>query len=549
MKGFRFLLKSRTGKPSVSELRESQDIVGLTRAVQHGPARDDAAEALLDLLGDRLSSQVLAVAAGLDSPTSATKRAAFAQLTELRAPALTALYAEAGEDPDREIRSMALDALAGIDTAEARDVLASVLTDVEFDIRWRAAQLLASRRDPRSVGLVVEVLHDTEWAIDEDDGQHWDDGGDDLRREALEARSSLGPVAIPRLVELLAERETGGRGSGPANSLAPTAARWLGAFGARAVPALEVALDEDPQKKIAAAWALGQTGDSEAFEPLARLSRDPSSDVRIAALRSLADLGDRRAAEILAAALRDEDVDVRSAAAFSLGELGDVEAVDLLVPRLDDPSENVRSSAVYALEAPGDPRAVPRLARFLGDRSTSNSAYAATRALARLGTPGADALIAGSQSDDPITRKQALWAMKDMPPRDVRFAEAALSALQDPDAEVRVAALDVVRHSPRGVTAERLYPLLFDENPGVRTTAVEANWAYKRTKTVDRLIELLVGDENAEVRAAAAYGLGLTCEPRARRALEGALSDPDGNVREKAGESLSRYEPELTAHR
>jgi len=111
------------------------------------------------------------------------------------------------------------------------------------------------------------------------------------------------------------------------------AARYLHAFGERAVEPLCKALrnDEIPAVRAAAAESLGDIGDARAVEPLIDSLRSVEWQVRAAAAKALGQLKDARAIEPLCNALLDKDFNVRAAAAEALGLIGDERALQPLL--------------------------------------------------------------------------------------------------------------------------------------------------------------------------------------------------------------------------
>jgi len=198
-------------------------------------------------------------------------------------------------------------------------------------------------------------------------------------------------------------------------------------------------------ERVSAAWALGQSGRSDAAPELLRAAREESdTSVRVNAIASLAALGgpeieedllgflDDADAEIQAAGLRGladeqfagaaarvgqvlaENAELRGAAADVLGIMGNPKAVPYLQQAADDAEEDIRARVAFALGKLGDPQAVPTLIRLLEDPQWSVRANAA-QALGMLGDSSA---------------RQALEGIRDDPNSSVRAAsEAALEGL------------------------------------------------------------------------------------------------------------------------
>ena len=106
--------------------------------------------------------------------------------------------------------------------------------------------------------------------------------------------------------------------------------------------------------RIAAAEALGGSGDYRALEPLCLATRAPDLELRIACIRALGMLGHPGAETAVLAGLSDKVWMVRSAACESAGRIGLRAAIPLLAHQLRDEVWWVRFRAGEALAALGD---------------------------------------------------------------------------------------------------------------------------------------------------------------------------------------------------
>jgi hypothetical protein len=121
-----------------------------------------------------------------------------------------------------------------------------------------------------------------------------------------------------RAADLLLERRSGSSGPSPASLLS------------LAIPgpgftelALSVADDPDPQRRRAAATALGQDGSPQALTSLGRMLDSPDATVRRAAVRALGVTGDSSTVRVLARLARnDPDGLVRESCLRALPDLG-----------------------------------------------------------------------------------------------------------------------------------------------------------------------------------------------------------------------------------
>ncbi len=154
--------------------------------------------------------------------------------------------------------------------------------------------------------------------------------------------------------------------------------RWL------AVPTLGRVLrcDRNPLPRVAAAIALGKSGEKEAFGHLVPALHDDDLNVARAAALSIGLLGRPEGLQILADILEDTRAGramattsdapvsewVRQGAALGLGFMGDHRAAPILVRSLDgDAAPAIRVFVAQALGILGDGAVVPALCRHLAD--------------------------------------------------------------------------------------------------------------------------------------------------------------------------------------
>lgn len=143
----------------------------------------------------------------------------------------------------------------------------------------------------------------------------------------------------------------------------------------RDIPGLAKVLahSKDLGVRIAAADALGDTGDTLAFPPLAAelvaqltgvgqlTGRQQSDSVRLHVVMALGKLRAKPAVGPLITLLRHEWDVMRAVSAWALGEIGDPAATEPLLRALADPDIGVRAAAARALIQIRDPHAVELL--------------------------------------------------------------------------------------------------------------------------------------------------------------------------------------------
>ncbi|HHT9138888.1 MAG TPA: HEAT repeat domain-containing protein [Candidatus Wunengus sp. YC60] len=255
-----------------------------------------------------------------------------------------------------------------------------------------------------------------------------------------------------------------------------------------------------------AAWALGESKDTRAVEPLITALKDKNEDVRRNAADVLVKIGPR-AVEPLIAALKDADENVREHAAKALGEIKDPRAVEPLITALKDENKEVRRHAAQALGESKDTRAV-------------------------------EPLIAALKDENGDVRRHAAEALEDIGPRAV---ELLIVALKDENKEVRRHAAQALGEikDPRAI--EPLAAALKDENEDVRMRAALALSAFKDPRAVEPLIAALK-DTDGRVLWYAVRALGEIKDPRAVKPLIAVLK----NAYRVVESARSAWRPNLT---
>ena len=122
------------------------------------------------------------------------------------------------------------------------------------------------------------------------------------------------------------------------------------------------------EERLSSAWALGQTGRTDALPQLTRAAEDdPSTDVRINAIGSIDLLSGATFAPSLIELLDDENDQIRAAALRGLADSPGVEIVDKVGPLLVDGGDATRALAADVLGSSGDPRAIAFLVQVADD--------------------------------------------------------------------------------------------------------------------------------------------------------------------------------------
>ncbi|MBT9557391.1 MAG: HEAT repeat domain-containing protein [Myxococcales bacterium] len=267
----------------------------------------------------------------------------------------------------------------------------------------------------------------------------------------------------------------------------------------------------------------------DAFDRLVWLAEQGSGDTRAAAIGALAAIDSKRGASVILRHDAAGDFRVRAAVATALGTLPDVALEPhstALFGLLADPSPEVRSAAAQALG---------RLA----------SAHEARPAPARAFMTATAPLLVTAAFDAESAVRTA--ATRSLAPAS-RIAPAALAAIVtgDPDATRRRVAIGY------SVDAKAIATALSDPDSGVRTGAATQAAQVPATPELLTALARRMGDEDADVRAAALRAISaelirreVTSASQLPEGLDpdpvlGALADPESAVRAAARDALER---------
>jgi HEAT repeat protein len=247
----------------------------------------------------------------------------------------------------------------------------------------------------------------------------------------------------------------------------------------------------------------------------------------------------------LLAALRDPHWGVRWRAMRNLARMKeDPEIGAALVRMLKDPDASVSCDALRALVRRGWlGRATPEDRDALASHADWEVRLAYERTMAEHETDKeatTSRLLAALKDVHPAIRAYAFGKLDDLNTRDRIPWELSRAGIEDPDADVRLAAFGALRYVGLPPDARpALLKALRDENPEIRSAAAIRldQWAKESPEVVEALIAAL-GDESESVRRHAASGLagaGRAAAP-ALPALCRLLDNESG--REAAAEAL-----------
>lgn len=249
----------------------------------------------------------------------------------------------------------------------------------------RLKRLRAERRDQLQLPLVRAAI---ESALDDPDVRVRREGVELVAREWSIGRTATAaaPFDDTTMIRLLADPD--------ARVVLCTAAAMAAHGRPEPVPALLALLrNPDAETRSRAVRSIDLLGQrmprqrsaetvDRVLGPLIDTSDDSDAAVRCAAVHALGTYGDPRAVAALVAAARRPRL--RSAVFGSLGMIGGSEAMSLLITGLADPCSYAAESAATALGWTGDPAAVEPLIRVGLVHPSSNTRFAAIRALGTL---------------------------------------------------------------------------------------------------------------------------------------------------------------------
>ena len=224
-----------------------------------------------------------------------------------------------------------------------------------------------------------------------------------------------------------------------------------------------LANDRDATVRVAAAFALGQIGDSTAAETMLQLAADrDSADVAAEAVEALAKLGQKIP---LASYARftgaDQREGVRARAIRYLFRFRSDDAMAIAASALDAPSAAIRQEAAYALARRAYAPARARLELLIGDPTVLTRAYVA-RALGAIAAPESlPVLITALADPHPWIRTNSLVAIGRI------LAKAPALASQTTD-------------------AVRIVSLTEDPDPGTRASSIDPLGYYAKQNEVAR---------------------------------------------------------------
>ena len=406
---------------------------------------------------------------------------------------IVSILVAAFREGNQEVRSAALGALLRIRPAGKLVIpsLAALLAESDAELAGRAVQALG-RFGPDARAAVPALVAGAGRV-------------QPVPPAYAAALTEIGGPAVPELLKQIADAQP--------SSLHREhwVVKLLVAIDGAGLPELTKALDSPrPAIRVAALGTLNELGEQarDVRPQILKLTVDSDPFVRATALSALVSMNAETGVTLkkIEAAMRDPAPVVRLSALTAAGTLGPTAkgmAVQISAA-LDDKDSSVRNAAIRAVGAVGsnDPALVTRLVVRLDDPASRGAALEA------LGKIGADSDVATAKLVTlyPKVGKAEKLAILSGFGASASSLAVVTSALKDPDAEIRSAALraDVkVRHSAAEALPD-LVSALGDSQIAVRRTAAELLGTIgdkepeKVVPALGPLIGLLTSDEDRQ---------------------------------------------------
>jgi cyclophilin family peptidyl-prolyl cis-trans isomerase/HEAT repeat protein len=444
-------------------------------------------------------------------------------------------------------------------------LLSSAASSADPTVRARAALALGRIGDARAVTLLRPLLADS---------------SADVRAQAAFAAGILGEADLSTALVSVLDDTTDGVVARSAWAIG-----LLGQAAAESALAGAVPKAASASRRAALLMGLGRFGDETAAAAAAPFAADPDVSVRAAALYVLARRPLSGSAGILTSGLSDSNAQTAALCARALGILGAPDAIGPLAAVIETGPQPARINALLALAAlleknPGsvlppergarivalcgdvNPNvAVPALAlaRWLvqaEDREAFRRLWAAARTgrgrrqqvaleslMGALGSKSLELVDSAMASEDPFLRGAAASGLSFLPDPDAAPRREKLAA--DPSAVVRLKVLEGLKTSADVAQSRALVDrLLGDSDAGIRAAAIDALGQLAEKGLLSRLREIVIASypESAPDVPLSAMGVAEKTpdDPDARAVVEAAYRHPATLVSRLARRSLVR---------
>lgn len=485
-----------------------------------------------------------------------------------------AMIAFLGESSRHPARAWAANVLGEIKAIRAFPVLVRVLSDLDDEVRAKAAGALGRLGDPRAITYLLEhLLSDpapfVRARIAGALGQFGETDvidylvralGDPawwVRMRSVEALEQIGPRAEAPLLLALGDPDPEIRiraavslerlgvpsrvisqiADGTATADAREMLARFGAAGAREFLAEQLHHDS-PRVRLAVVDAISTAGRHDLpTELIEAAQRDPDGAVRARSLEVLRSFGVKEALPAALEGLGDAEQSVRTAATLLLGDLGDAALTDTIRPRATDPEPSVRAAAARALGYIHATEVEADVIRLLRDPSPMVR-IAAAEGVAEGRWNGTVSTLEGLLGDSEIAvRIAAARALGSAASPAV--LPALVRTFRDATPDLRQAITEAVARI-RLEELPTLLDMMLERNDLDSRLAAVGTVAEAPSAPALNLLERLWRDPAPQVRAATAAVLADRGGSRAGELLQDGLSDPDEQVRARALDGLCR---------
>lgn len=379
---------------------------------------------------------------------------------------------------DVAVRQAAIAALNSLGHPDLETQVAARLTDADPLIRESAVRIAGYFGFPSCGDAILSCT---------------DDRVDRVRQAAVEVLPYLDdPRCLPRLLDVLANDTPAVRAA---------AVRALGQMEApAALPHLIQALEDiHPWVRYFAACSLGQQRSPESAEVLTRILRtDPATQVRIAAAEALGHIGGAQVVAALVLTTAEADIDLATNAIKALGATRDPLVLPTLHEALRASDSARRRATIGALARHGDPSVVQSIQWVAAADADVDIQQTACDALGRIETPEAIAALI-----ELLLNTNQREAVINVLTRAARPFLAELGrGLSHPHVVVREAVVQTLARMRRPAATQIIVSALDDPEPTVRLAAVQALRHLGARAVQEKLAQRALVDSDLRVRRA-----------------------------------------------
>lgn len=388
------------------------------------------------------------------------------------------------KSPNAKTRQEAVSALAKSRRREAVTPLAALVRDPEFKVRMEVVKALRELRDPSGVPALVTFLGD---------------GDADIRKESIVA-----------LVDIYADPDHPG-----------AVGRFLQTFS-----------DEADRTSIPPYVKV----DPAVYDGLAKTLHDEDTEVRQSAALALGILGASGKTRELVATFADPSDGVRAAAATALGKVGAQEDGRSLIPLLADESLEVRNRTLQALAVLRVTEAGPALRELYEQNRRKEWGLRVLSTLSRIADPAqSDLFLQLVQDPDPERKRLAVEGLGRISDSS-RLPAFKKDYQRERNDDVKLAYSFAITRMGDRAFLDSIVLSLPSRTAGSRAR----EYLLELGRPILPDLYPYLNDPDAEVRAALVDIIGTLGDPDAIGRLQPLLGDPSSNVADKANRAVER---------